>query len=110
MKPIILLFCEVTYIFSFILGQIGSTPYGDWVPGVGTISATAVLAWYIWYDVTKTRPQQQKTLETITNTYRDGLNEQRLHYEKLLSAQAEHHRKEFTESLKQVAASFGGKS
>ena len=52
----------------------------DW----GTISATGLLGWYLWYTTKVILPSHQKQISVMQETFSSDFKNQRDHYEKIL--------------------------
>jgi len=52
----------------------------DW----GTISATGLLGWYLWYTTKVILPSHQKQISVMQETFSGDFKNQRDHYEKIL--------------------------
>jgi len=53
----------------------------DW----GTISATGLLGWYLWYTTKVIFPSHQKQVSSMQDTFSNDFKNQRDHYEKILN-------------------------
>jgi uncharacterized protein YukE len=61
---------------------------GDAVPAGfdwGTISATGLLGWYLWYTTKVIFPSHQKQVSGMQETFSSDFKNQRDHYEKILN-------------------------
>ena len=61
---------------------------GDAVPAGfdwGTISATGLLGWYLWYTTKVILPSHQKQVSGMQETFSNDFKNQRDHYEKILN-------------------------
>ena len=55
-------------------------PAFDW----GTISATGLLGWYLWYTTKVVFPNHQKQVGEMQDTFTEQFNIQRQHYENII--------------------------
>ena len=51
----------------------------------GTISATGLLGWYLWYTTKVVFPNHQKQVSDMQDSFTDQFSDQRDHYEKILT-------------------------
>ena len=60
---------------------------GDTITGFdwGTISATGLLGWYLWYTTKIVFPSHQKQVSEMQDSFNDQFVNQRDHYEKILT-------------------------
>ena len=60
---------------------------GDAITGFdwGTISATGLLGWYLWYTTKIVFPSHQKQVSEMQDSFNDQFVSQRDHYEKILT-------------------------
>jgi|TARA_A100001391_G_C4872682_1_gene225800 hypothetical protein len=74
----------------------------DW----GTVSATGLLGWYLWYTTKVVMPRHQEQITTMQDKCAEELRSQRDHYETLLEEQQTQHatrHKEILDALKRIA-------
>ena len=74
----------------------------DW----GTVSATGLLGWYLWYTTKVAMPKHQEQITTMQDKCAGELRSQRDHYETLLEEQQNQHatrHKEILDALKRIA-------
>ena len=59
---------------------------GDAIPGFdwGTISATGLLGWYLWYTTKVVFPNHQKRVGEMQESFTEQFNIQREHYENII--------------------------
>jgi len=59
---------------------------GDVMPGFdwGTISATGLLGWYLWYTTKVVFPNHQKQVSEMQDSFTVQFNKQREHYENVI--------------------------
>ena len=67
----------------------------DW----GTVSATALLGWYLWYNTKVIHPRQENRIETIHKLCRQEISSQRDPYEDLINAMQEQHQQRHEQIL-----------
>ncbi len=88
MRSFFIAMCPALLAFSENLGF-------DW----GTVSATALLGWYLWYSTKITNPRHEKNVGKLQEDFRKDFSEQRDHYEQLLEELQERHAKRDEEIL-----------
>lgn len=66
---------------------VADTALFDW----GTVSATGLLGWYLWYNTKVIHPRQEQRIETIHKLCRDEVRCQRQHYEDVINSMQEQH-------------------
>jgi len=74
----------------------------DW----GTVSATGLLGWYLWYSTKVLLPRHEDRIVKMQETCGDELRKQRDHYETLLSDMQDKHEsrhREIVSSLEKIA-------
>ena len=76
----------------------------DW----GTVSATALLGWYLWYSTKITNPRHEKNVGKMQDDFRNEFTIQRDHYEKLLEELQERHAQRDEEIL-EILSKISGK-
>ena len=57
---------------------VDAIPGFDW----GTISATSLLGWYLWYTTKVVFPNHQERVSEMQDSFTEQFNSQRDHYEK----------------------------
>ena len=57
----------------------------------GTVSATGLLGWYLWYTTKVLMPRHQDQISNMQQSFGTQLLSQRDHYERLLDDQQEKH-------------------
>ena len=82
MKSFVIAMCPALLAFSESIGF-------DW----GTVSATALLGWYLWYSTKITNPRHERNVGKLQEDFRKDFSVQRDHYEKLLEELQERHAK-----------------
>jgi len=74
----------------------------DW----GTVSATGLLGWYLWYSTKVLMPRHEERITKMQETCGDELRKQRDHYETLLTEMQDKHEsrhREIVSSLEKIA-------
>ena len=75
----------------------------------GTVSATGLLGWYLWYTTKVVLPQHEHRVTTLHSKCTEEMRLQRDHYERLLDDMQERHElrhKEIVCSLEKIAGSL----
>ena len=93
-----------------LLVAVGDTmPTGfDW----GTISATGLLGWYLWYTTKVIFPSHQKQVSDMQETFSSDFKNQRDHYEKILEDvqdRTDMRHEQIVESLDKITACLDSK-
>lgn len=75
----------------------------------GTVSATGLLGWYLWYTTKVVLPQHENRVTSLQSKCTEEMRLQRDHYERLLDDMQERHEsrhKEIVSSLEKIAGSL----
>ena len=80
MKIIAILFATLPPFLVGVQEVVDLIPGFDW----GTISATGLLGWYLWYTTKVVFPNHQKQVSQMQEKFTTQFNSQRDHYEKIL--------------------------
>jgi len=67
----------------------------DW----GTVSATALLGWYLWYNTKVISPRHETRIETIHKLCREEISAQRTHYEDVINSMQEQYQQRHEQIL-----------
>ena len=70
-----------------VLAAADGFPNFEW----GTVSATGLLGWYLWYNTRVTMPKHQEQISNMQAHFSEQILAQRDHYEKLLDEQQGRH-------------------
>lgn len=72
----------LAFLPPFLVAVGDAIPAGfDW----GTISATGLLGWYLWYTTKVIFPSHQRQVSGMQETFSNDFKNQRDHYEKILN-------------------------
>lgn len=85
-----LLGIKMKTLFAFlppVLAAADGFPNFEW----GTVSATGLLGWYLWYNTRVTMPKHQEQISNMQAHFSEQILAQRDHYEKLLDEQQSRH-------------------
>ena len=96
MKNIVLMF------FPPALAGLDVIPGFDW----GTISATGLLGWYLWYTTKVVFPRHQDHVAEMQEGFTKQFNIQRDHYERILDdvqERQDNRHEQIVESLKKIS-------
>jgi len=80
MKIIAILLATLPPFLVGVQEVVDVLPGFDW----GTISATGLLGWYLWYTTKVVFPNHQKQVSEMQEKFTTQFNSQRDHYEKIL--------------------------
>ncbi len=71
----------LAFLPPFLVAAGDTMPFAfDW----GTISATGLLGWYLWYTTKVIFPSHQRQISVMQETFSSDFKNQRDHYEKIL--------------------------
>ena len=76
----------LAFLPPFLAATDGITHF-EW----GTVSATGLLGWYLWYTTKVVMPRHQDQISSMQNHFSEQILTQRDHYEKLLDEQQDRH-------------------
>ena len=71
----------LAFLPPFLVSVGDAMPSFEW----GTISATGLLGWYLWYTTKVVFPNHQKQVSDMQDSFTDQFSDQRDHYEKILT-------------------------
>ena len=77
----------------------------DW----GTVSATGLLGWYLWYSTKVLMPRHEERITKMQEACSEELHRQRDHYETLLSDMQDKHdirHREIVSALEKIATTL----
>lgn len=77
----------ILVVFPPLLAAADGIPGFDW----GTISATALLGWYLWYTTKVVFPNHRKEVKEMQDSFTNQFSSQRDHYEVLLEELHDRH-------------------
>jgi hypothetical protein len=87
---------------------VDAIPGFDW----GTISATSLLGWYLWYTTKVVFPNHQERVSEMQDSFTEQFNSQRDHYEKILEDvqnRSDKRHEQIVESLDKITACLDAK-
>ncbi len=70
----------LAFLPPFLIAAGDAIPNFEW----GTISATGLLGWYLWYTTKVVFPSHQKQVSDMQDSFTEQFNIQREHYENII--------------------------